>query len=268
MTNNFYNINISKFNPAEHTLAEQTSSAAPQDTLRQSVNEQTANGISEPDITNQHSRLNALDSTILINEAYQNIDDEVFKTEYRIDKLEANLKAVDKEISDAKAINDYQKIDILTMRKHSIQEHLKELKETYGRSDMTTKLSGNIASVFNIKPTFMTRLLNKCMGFISEKVLPKISKSYSSGINIKTALNKLETLNKNVDELVTMQMPYGEADERYDMLSEYLNRANVIHFNISKTVGTPSFFDTISSIDQRKFSEARKNSSSFGNMTN
>ena len=66
-----------------------------------------------------------------------------------------------------------------------------------------------------------------------------------------------------------MQTPYGEADERYDMLSDYLNRANVIHYNISKTVGTPTFFDTISSIDKEKFiAETGKNKSNFGNMTN
>ena len=153
------------------------------------------------------------------------------------------------------------------MRKHSLQERLKVLNSAYGESDVTTKLSSNIAAVFNIKPTFLTKTIDKCVDFISEKILSKISPNYNSGKSIKTALNKLETLNKNVDELVTMQTPYGEADERYDMLSEYLNRANVIHFNISKTVGTPTFFDTISSIDQAKFSEARKNSSNFGNMT-
>ena len=271
MTNNFYNINISKYNPVENTASGQTSAPA------QSAEKQTNPYIVTPQNNNEvpteeytpdgHSRLNALDSTILVNEAYQNIDDEVFKTEYQIDKLENGIKSLDKEISDAREINDYQKADILTMRKHSMQEKLRELNSSYGESDVTTKLSSNIAAVFNIKPTFLTKAIDKCVDFVSEKVLTKISPKYNSGKNIKTALNKLETLNKNVDELVTMQTPYGEADERYDMLSEYLNRANVIHFNISKTIGTPTFFDTISSIDQAKFSEARKNSSNFGNMT-
>ena len=271
MTNNFYNININKYNPVEHSASGQASSPVQAD-------EQKSNQYIEPHQNydevpfeeygaDGHSRLNALDSTILVNEAYQNIDDEVFKTEYQIDKLEQGIKLLDKEISDAKAINDFQKADILTMRKHSLQERLKVLNSAYGESDVTTKLSSNIAAVFNIKPTFLTKTIDKCVDFISEKILSKISPNYNSGKSIKTALNKLETLNKNVDELVTMQTPYGEADERYDMLSEYLNRANVIHFNISKTVGTPTFFDTISSIDQAKFSEARKNSSNFGNMT-
>ena len=166
--------------------------------------------------------------------------------------------------------NVWQKADILTMRKHSCQSTLKELYAKYNKSDVTTKLSGGLTAILNNKPTFISDTLSTCADFISEKILTKISKKYSSGQDIKQALSKLETLNKNVNELVTMQMPYGEADERYDMLSEYLNRANVIHFNISKTVGTPTFFDTISSIDKKKYTNAEKikqNKSNFGRMT-
>lgn len=268
MANNFYNINISKYNPAEHTVAGQSqlnSNPEQRDTLptNQDAIKESPN-VNENH--SQHARLNALDSTILINESYQNIDDEVFKAEYQIDRLESQIRSIEQEIENAKAINDFQKVDILTMRKHAMQDRLSELCQKYGKSDVTTKLSSDIASVLRIKPNAATKMIDNAFEVVKAKVLPLISKKYNSGKNIKAALNKLETLNKNVDELVTMQMPYGEADERYDMLSEYLNRANVIHFNISKTVGTPTFFDTISSIDQQKFSEARKNSSNFGNM--
>lgn len=266
MANNFYNINISKYDPANHTTAGQSAVSNPQyDGNNNLINNSNSENNETP---NNYSRLNALDSTILINEAYQNIDDDVLKTEYQIDKLESEIKLLDKEIVAAKSINDLQKADILTIRKHTMEKRLQELYKNYGCSDMTTKLSGGIASVFNSKPTFLKKISDNCYKIISDNILSKISKNYNSGQNIKTALNKLEILNKNVDELVTMQMPYGEADERYDMLSEYLNRANVIHFNISKTIGTPTFFDTISSIDKEKFNEVKKNSSNFGNMTN
>lgn len=272
MTNNFYNVNISKYNPAEHNNAGQIPNAnyQTQPPVQEGQIIQPQNNIQQEEANPypSHERLNALDSTILINESYQNLDDEVFKKEYQIERLESAINSIDSEIKNAQAINDTQKVDVLVMRKHTMQQRLKELNNSYGDSDVTTKLSSNIAEFFNMKPTIITKAIDGCVDFVSEKILPKISKKYNSGRNIKTALNKLETLNKNVDELVTMQMPYGEADERYDMLSEYLNRANVIHFNISKTVGTPTFFDTISSINQEKFKEVRKNSSNFGNMTN
>lgn len=267
MTNNFYNINIHKYNPNEHTVlsseVEQPNQGA---NPYQPQNYSAPVQLEQADMPNG-SRLNALDSTILVNEAYQNLEDPNLKTEYQITKIETELKSLDKEIENSKAINDYQKTDILTIRKHVLKERLKSLNEDYGESDVTNKISGEITSIFNKKPKLLLKVVNSCINFMSQKVLPKVSKKYNSGLEIKTALNKLETLNKNVDELVTMQMPYGEADERYDMLSEYINRANVIHFNISKTVGTPTFFDTISSIDKTKFGDGHKNASNFGNMT-
>lgn len=268
MTNNFYNIDIHKYKPPESTNFTQTSGAVEKksEDIQYSGDVNISNGQEENKYL-PSSRLNALDSTILVNESYHNIEDSKLKTEYQITKLESELEFIDRDIERAKSINDYQKVDILTMRKHSILAKLEELNKTYGAEDVTTKLSNDIVGVFSKKPTLLSKFISKGLSFMSSKILPKVSKKYSSGQEIKTALNKLETINKNVDELVNNQMPYGEADERYDMLSEYLNRANVIHFNISKTIGTPTFLDTISSIDKEKFNTVKKNSATFGNMT-
>lgn len=211
------------------------------------------------------TRLNALDSTLLENEAYQDIDDANFKAEYRISNLEKRIKTLESDIIAAKNINDFQKVDILTMRKHSLQKELKILQKSYGNTDITTKLSEDITNILNIKPRGVNKVLNTIKNFVSNKMLSHF-RSFNSSQDVKTALAKLKTLNRNVDELITMQTPYGEADEWYDKLSDYLNTANVIHFQISKTVGTPTFFDTISSIDKEKFSKERKNSSNFNNM--
>ena len=288
MTNDFYNVNINRYNPAEHRNYA-VNPYTPEAVAGAGVNEEVNKGVNEgvnEEVNNiyrelenynfneqspeqaSHSRLNALDSTIMVNESYHNLEDENLRTEYQINKLESELKSLDTEIERAKSINDYQKADILTMRKHTIESKLKELNANYTSGDVAAKISGDISAIFsNRKPNFVTKALQKCVNFMSSKVLPKISKKYNTGLEIKTALDKLETLNKNVDEIITTKMPYGEADERYDLLSNYLNRANVIHFNISKTVGTPTFFDTISSIDKEKLDLARKNSSNFGNMT-
>lgn len=269
MANNYQNINIGPFNsagmPVGGNFANPVYNQQDIDNPGQEIEPNTYFD-SEYQVDNpSHTRLNALDSTLLEAEAYQNIDDEVFKTEYKITKLEDTIKSLDKEIEAAKSINDFQKADILLMRKHSLQKELEMLYASYGESDLTTKLSGGLTSMLHSKPTILSNVFDACSAFISNKILPKISKNFNSGKNIKTALSKLETLNKNVDELVTMQTPYGEADERYDRLTNYLNRANVIHFQISKTIGSPTFFDTISSIDKEKFAGIQ-NKSNFGNM--
>lgn len=281
MANSFYNININKYDPNRLSGGLNTGASSTAQENQSNIQENLTNqNNTQSPINNQlmgelsrqkhysHERLNALDSTLLENEAYQNIEDENFKKEYKINMLEQTLLSIDKEIENAKIINDTQKVDILTMRKRALKLQLKRLNKDYNNSDVTNKLSGNISSILSTKPTVLTNAINQCTTFMSTKVLPKISKKYNSGQTIKKALNKLETLNKNVDEIVTTQAPYGEADERYDKLSEYLNSANVIHYNISKTIGTPTFFDTISSIDKEKFiAEAKKNKSNFGNMT-
>lgn len=215
-----------------------------------------------------HIRLNALDSTLLENEAYNDIEDDNFKTEYRISNLEKKIKILDSDIKNAQNINDLQRVDILTMRKHSLQKELRQLQENYGNADITTKLSEDITNILSSKPTVLTQVISNVRGFLSQNILAKISKNFNNNQDVRLALAKLKTLNKNVDELINMQTPYGEADEWYDKLSDYLNTANVINFQISKTVGTPTFFDTISSIDKEKLTKGHKNSSNFNNMAN
>ena len=73
MANSFYNINISKYNPAEHTTAGQGGIAeniGDSDNIPQTQPPQINEEIPTETINPQYSRLNALDSTILINEAY------------------------------------------------------------------------------------------------------------------------------------------------------------------------------------------------------
>lgn len=213
-----------------------------------------------------HIRLNAMDSTLLENEAYNDIEDDNFKAEYRISNLEKKIKMLDSDIKNAQNINDLQKVDVLTMRKHALQKELRQLQESYGSADITTKLSEDISNILSVKPTAITQAISNLRAFISRNILSKISKSFNNNQDVKIALAKLQTLNKNVDELINMQTPYGEADEWYDKLSDYLNTANVINFQISKTVGTPTFFDTICSIDKEKLSKKRRDSSNFNNM--
>ena len=64
------------------------------------------------------------------------------------------------------------------------------------------------------------------------KYFPKIYK----GFLIKKALNKLNALNKSAKELVSKNIPYGESDERYDALIEYLSSANTIHAKLLKKI--------------------------------
>ena len=52
----------------------------------------------------------------------------------------------------------------------------------------------------------------------------------------KDSLKRLKSISKSVDELMTMETPYGEASAKYEQLSKYIARANSIQAEISKFI--------------------------------
>ena len=62
----------------------------------------------------------------------------------------------------------------------------------------------------------------------------------SSMLKIKKSLSMLEGINKSVDKLVTMTVPYGENINKYRELSKYIIKANEIQAEISKHIGKSS----------------------------
>ena len=50
------------------------------------------------------------------------------------------------------------------------------------------------------------------------------------------SLDSLASINKNVDELMKIRAPYRETVHNYEILTEYLYKANKIHSQISKSM--------------------------------
>ena len=219
------NINTAKNNYTPQPVSADNNSA-PQ-------NQDTLKFQTEPAYT-PLNRLNGLDSTLLEKEAYRDIDDDAFKIEYKIEQLESEIKILDKQIASAEAINDTEKIDMLKMKKHSVEYQLNDLYKIYNGADITRKLTGNITSLMKPKKNVFSEFKHNVSNFINNKILAKISRRFNSGRDLKTALNKLQNINQNVDELVSLQAPYGEKEEKYDRLTRYLTKANTIQYQISK----------------------------------
>ena len=78
------------------------------------------------DIFNQeHSRrLNDYDYNILKEDAYKEVSDELFKLEYKISKIEEELKQIDAQIQSARDISDYDTVEYYINRKKILQEDL------------------------------------------------------------------------------------------------------------------------------------------------
>jgi hypothetical protein len=56
------------------------------------------------------------------------------------------------------------------------------------------------------------------------------------GVRFDESLTKLENINKSVDELMSMNIPYGENINKYEQLSRYIIKANSIQSDISRLI--------------------------------
>lgn len=181
-------------------------------------------------------RINDYDSSILENNAYQMLSDEMFKIEHKISILENTLSKIRSEIEALKTLGAYMQVEELEERKQKIERELTELNKKYSELGLSSKISGQIAAAVNLTSNKKYNIFSKAKIFLSKKILAKISKKFGHNQSIKEALENLCNINSGVDELMKMQIPYGETEKRYEKLTAYLNKANTIHSQISKNV--------------------------------
>lgn len=177
-------------------------------------------------------RLNDYDYNILKEDAYKDISNELFKLEYKISKIEAELQSLDSQIQSARDISDYDTIEVLSNRKRVLQNDLDGLVEIYNDKSLSAKISGGIFNTFKSK----FNGLNKAFNSFKDTIISNLPGKFSTVVELRQSLNKLESINKNVDELMTMRTPYGEAGDKYEQLSKYIARANMIQAQISRSL--------------------------------
>ena len=185
-------------------------------------------------------RINDYDSNILENNAYQDIPDEMLKIEHKMGILENILDKMNNEIDALESLGADIQICDLKERKRKIEQELVEMNKNYSQLGLSAKISGQITSVINYTSNKKLNALSRFKLFLSKKVLARISKKFQSNQNMKEALENLSSINMSVDELINLQAPYGEAINRYEKLTAYINKANIIHSQISKNMDAMS----------------------------
>lgn len=181
-------------------------------------------------------RINDYDSSILENNAYQLLSDDMFKLEHKMNLLESTLKRINSEITALQSLGAAIQISELIERKEKIEQELAELNKNYSELGISTMISGQIASAVNFTAKKRRNLLSKTRTFISKNILARISPKISLSQAMKDALENLCNINLGVDELIKMQIPYGETNKRYEKLTAYLNKANTIHSKIARNM--------------------------------
>lgn len=184
------------------------------------------------------SRLNDFDSNILENNAYQEISDDMFKLEHKIGMLETTLSKLSNEIDALQSLGYDIQISDLIERKQKVERELVELNKKYSELGIGAKLSGQITSAVNFSSRKKVSTFSKFKKFVSKKIFARISKKFNYSQSMKEALGNLSNINTSVDELINLQVPYGETITRYEKLTAYLNKANVIHSQITRNVNS------------------------------
>jgi len=195
---------------------------------------------SNPEVIEQQKqtvglRINDYDSSILENNAYQLLSDDMFKLEHKMNILENTLAKLNSEITALQSLGAAIQISELIERKEKIEQELAELNKKYSELGLSTRISGQIATAVNFAAK-RKKVFSKARNFISKNILAKISPKMNLNQAMKEALDNLCNINLGVDELIKMQIPYGETAKRYEKLTAYLNKANTIHSQISKNM--------------------------------
>ncbi len=179
-------------------------------------------------------RLNDYDFNILQEDAYKEINDELFKLEYKLARLEEEIKSIESQIFVAQEIGDYNFIQELNNRKKYLEEDFANALYLYNNKSFSAKISEHFSNIINDKTKNKYRNLYNKFSKFKDFLISKLPKSIVSALKLRESLTTLATLNKSVDDLVSMNIPYGEQYNKYDQLSKYIIKANSIQAEISK----------------------------------
>ena len=179
------------------------------------------------------TRLNGYDVN-MINDiaATESIDDEIIKFGVDINNLEKALDELRTKIAATERLGRLPDVLELKIKEKELERELSEKKHLYSQKKSISKpVLKN-----KLKKRVDMPLIRAIQYFISRKILAKLSKKFNSIMLLGDSLEMLSGINKSVDELIEMKVPYGEHLENYQKLTNYLYKANKIHSQILKSM--------------------------------
>lgn len=184
--------------------------------------------------TNPIKRLNGYDSAILNKTNFEEADVEELSIDYRIKEKESIIKDLDAKIKVADNYGTQNEALGLKAKRQRVLQELDTLRkqQLYGG-----RVLGEKKPQFHESFKQKMPVIYKIQSFLSRQVLARISKKVNSVVTLSDSLEQLSEISRSVDELIDMNVPYGEKVQNYEKLTEYLNQANMIHAKISKSIG-------------------------------
>ena len=183
-------------------------------------------------------RLNAFDSTILEDTSFVELDDEDLKLSKRIKRLEEFLDLMNERISIAYSYLNKEQINQLIQERDKLIIKIDFLKSEYKRKNLCFRLKLNMLKVLEAINFLFDNYKKYINDFFIKIHIKKIIDSIIEPRKYKNNISKLNKINKTVDDLINLTVPYGEEEKRYYILAQHLAKANYLHSKISKQVKT------------------------------
>lgn len=194
---------------------------------------QPAKEIKTQPATNPIKRINGYDSAILNKTNIEESEGEDLSIDYRIREKESVVKDLDAKIKVADNYGTQNEALGLKAKRQRVLQELDTLRkqQMYGGRVLGEK------QAFHQSFKEKMPLIYKIQEFISRQILSRVSKKVKSVVTLSDSLEQLSEISRSVDELIDMNVPYGEKVQNYEKLTEYLSQANMIHSKISKSLG-------------------------------
>lgn len=183
-------------------------------------------------------RLNSLDSSMLEDAAYNVLDDVELKLEKKIENTETLIKSLNEKIIVADTIKDDAAKKDLLRQKKILLKNREILMAQYKAQNSETKLVSVIATLFNLPQKIRKNIRKSFRKFLRTSKLLQRFTPLARSLMVRDTLGRLNKINKSVDELVNMQVPFGEQEERYETLVTHLSRAGALHSQIMKELNS------------------------------
>ena len=194
---------------------------------------QPAKEVKTQPATNPIKRINGYDSAILNKTNIEEPEGEDLSIDYRIKEKESVVKDLDAKIKVADNYGTQNEALSLKAKRQRVLQELDTLRkqQMYGGRVLGEK------QAFHQSFKEKMPVIYKIQEFISRQILSRISKKVKSVVTLSDSLEQLSEISRSVDELIDMNVPYGEKVQNYEKLTEYLSQANMIHSKISKSLG-------------------------------
>lgn len=194
---------------------------------------QLAKEVKTQPATNPIKRINGYDSAILNKTNIEEPEGEDLSIDYRIKEKESVVKDLDAKIKVADNYGTQNEALSLKAKRQRVLQELDTLRkqQMYGGRVLGEK------QAFHQSFKEKMPVIYKIQEFISRQIFSRVSKKVKSVVTLSDSLEQLSEISRSVDELIDMNVPYGEKVQNYEKLTEYLSQANMIHSKISKSLG-------------------------------